>query len=172
MASLIPQASFPIEGGCVCKLVRYKMLTPPLITNCCHCTWCQRETGTAFALNAMIEADRVIQINPKPLLVIPTPTHSGQGQQITRCPECYVVVWSDFGTRDLVRYVRVGTLDQPELCPPEVHLFTENKQPWLIIPPNEGKIPVFEQNYRKEDVWSKDSLGRLEAATRNLKKDG
>jgi hypothetical protein len=41
---------FPLEGGCDCGEVRYRLTTRPLIVHCCHCRWCQRESGTAFAL--------------------------------------------------------------------------------------------------------------------------
>jgi hypothetical protein len=55
---MTPAAGFPIEGGCDCRAVRYRMLSAPLFVHCCHCRWCQRESGASFALNAMIEADR------------------------------------------------------------------------------------------------------------------
>ena len=54
--------SFPAEGGCDCRTVRYRMETRPLFVHCCHCRWCQRESGASFALNAMIEADRVTDL--------------------------------------------------------------------------------------------------------------
>ena len=120
----------------------------------------------------MIEADRVIPLTSNQLLVVPTPTHSGEGQQITRCPKCYVAVWSDYGTGDLVRWVKVGTLDHPELCPPGVHIYAEKKQPWLMSLNIKEDAPVFQQYYKSENVWSKDSLERMEAVKQNLKKEG
>src|SRR5262245_51213226 len=106
--------SFFAEGGCTCCAVRYRMMTRPLFTHCCHCSWCQRETGTAFALNAMIESDRVLILSGSPE-VIATPSASGKGQRIVRCPECRIAVWSHyFGAGDAVRFVRVGTLDRPD----------------------------------------------------------
>lgn len=82
-----------IEGGCTCKYVRYRMEEAPLFVNCCHCTWCQRESGSAFALNAMIESDRLTQICGT-IEKVQTPTNSGAGQQIFRCPQCWVALWS------------------------------------------------------------------------------
>ncbi|HTQ35953.1 MAG TPA: GFA family protein, partial [Steroidobacteraceae bacterium] len=82
-----PAGRFPIEGGCDCRHVRYRMLTRPLIVHCCHCRWCQRETGASFALNAMIESERVELLAAEPELV-PTPSASGKGQRIARCPRC------------------------------------------------------------------------------------
>ena len=50
------------EGGCTCRHIRYRLAERPLFVHCCHCRWCQRDSGTAFAMNAMIEADRVEQL--------------------------------------------------------------------------------------------------------------
>ena len=110
------------------------MTSAPLFVHCCHCTWCQRETGTAFALNAMIEADRVELLHGEPE-VVDTPSNSGQGQKISRCPECKVAVWSNYaGAGDTVRFVRVGTLDEAGRVPPDIHIFTSTKQPWVVLP--------------------------------------
>lgn len=114
-------APFPADGGCDCRYIRYRMLSAPLVVHCCHCRWCQREAGASFALNAMIESDRVASLGPEPELV-PTPSESGFGQEIARCPKCRVAVWSHYaGAGPLVTFVRVGTLDNPDLLPPDVH---------------------------------------------------
>src|SRR5215472_17715104 len=73
--------TFPLDGGCDCKTVRYRMETKPLFVHCCHCRWCQRETGASFALNAMIETDRLTVLNGDVDLVL-TPSDSGKGQKI------------------------------------------------------------------------------------------
>ena len=125
--------------------------------HCCHCRWCQRETGSAFVLNAFIEADRVVHIAAEPELVA-TPSESGGGQDIARCPKCRIAVWSNYGAADF-RFVRVGTLDNPDLLPPDVHIFTASKQPWILLPQG---TPVKESYYRHEEVWSTESLERLE----------
>ena len=152
--------SFPIEGGCACKAVRYRMQTKPLIVHCCHCRWCQRETGAAFALNAMIEADRVPLLAGEPELV-DTPSQSGMGQKIVRCPKCRIAVWSHYaGAGPLLKFVRVGTLDEPDRLPPEIHIFTSSKQPWVLIPPGMPSVPEY---YEREKVWSKESLQRRKA---------
>lgn len=151
---------FPLEGGCDCGAVRYRMQTPPLVVHCCHCRWCQRESGAAFALNAMIEADRVVSLGIEPELV-DTPSASGAGQRIARCPDCRIAVWSHYsGAGPLVRFVRVGTLDNPDLLPPDVHIFTESKQPWVVLPP--GSV-AFAGYYDREQVWSGSSLERRKA---------
>jgi hypothetical protein len=154
---MIPVTSFPIEGGCDCGQVRYRMETAPLFVHCCHCRWCQRETGSAFALNAMIEADRVTTLQAEPELVN-TPSASGLGQQIARCPTCRIAVWSHYaGAGTLVKFVRVGTLDNPDLLPPDIHIYTNSKQPWVLIPPGANSVPEY---YDRKSHWPAESLAR------------
>lgn len=153
-------AKFPIEGGCTCKAVRFRMLTKPLFVHCCHCTWCQRETGSAFVLNAMIETDRVKLLRGTPE-VVKTPSNSGKGQKIVRCPTCRVAVWSHYAGAGLkVAFVRVGTLDEPNLCPPDVHIFTSTKQKWVQL---SDDVPVMKGYYSREKLWPADSLKRRAA---------
>jgi len=148
------------DGGCTCRAVRYRMTSRPLFVHCCHCRWCQRETGTAFALNAMIEADRVELLQGK-VTVVDTPSKSGKGQKIARCPTCRIAVWSNYaGAGDRVRFVRVGTLDEPERLPPDVHIFTASKQPWVVLP---GGTPAVAEYYKASELWPKESLERRAA---------
>ena len=148
---------FPLEGGCDCGAVRYRMETGPLIVHCCHCRWCQRESGASFALNAMIESDRVTSLQTKPEL-INTPSQSGRGQQIARCPNCRVALWSHYsGGGPVVAFVRVGTLDNPDLVPPDIHIFTESKQPWVVL---SADVPAVAAYYDRVKVWSISSLER------------
>ena len=149
------------EGGCTCSAVRYRLLDSPLFVHCCHCTWCQRETGASFALNAMIEADRV-QLVCGELETIDTPSNSGKGQQVVRCRQCKVAVWSHYaGARDRISFLRVGTLDDPSQCPPSAHIFTSTKQPWIELP---NDVPVFEAFYRRSEYWSAENVARYKAA--------
>jgi hypothetical protein len=148
---------YPIEGGCDCRTIRYRMMSAPLIVHCCHCRWCQRGSGASFALNAMIESDRVMILDAEPDL-IDTPSNSGRGQKIARCPRCKVAVWSHYaGSGPLTRFVRVGTLDHPDLLPPDVHIFAASKQPWVTLP---AEAKVFPEYYSPSNVWSRDSLQR------------
>ena len=158
-------AIFPVEGGCTCTRVRYLMMTAPLFVHCCHCRWCQRETGTAFALNAMIEADRVILLKGEPE-VVNTPSNSGRGQRIARCPDCSIALWSNYaGAGDAIHFVRVGTLDNPDNLPPDIHIFTSSRQPWVVLPQD---TPAVEEYYQRADYWPRASLERYEL----LKKRG
>ena len=152
--------AFPIEGGCDCRTVRYRMESSPLFVHCCHCRWCQRESGASFALNAMIEADRVTDLAEPPQLV-DTPSNSGSGQLIARCPKCKMAVWSHYaGAGTVIKFVRVGTLDNPDLLPPDIHIFTASKQPWLPLP---AGVPAVAEYYEREKYWPEESLARRQA---------
>ena len=145
------------DGGCACGEIRYRMESKPLIVHCCHCTWCQRETGTSFALNAMIEADRVTILQGTPV-AIDTPSNSGKGQIIWRCPQCHVAVWSNYAAaKDLVNFIRVGTLDEAWRLPPDIHIFTETKQPWVVLPEGQPAVKVY---YDRKEHWSEESIAR------------
>jgi hypothetical protein len=150
---------FTAEGGCDCRSIRYRLDSRPLIVHCCHCRWCQRESGSSFALNAMIESDRLVSLGLAPEF-IDTPSASGRGQLIARCGTCKVAVWSHYaGAGRVLSFVRVGTLDDPDLLPPDVHIFTASKQPWLQLP---AAAPAFAEYYDREKVWSAASLARRE----------
>jgi len=148
------------DGGCTCRFVRYRMATKPLFVHCCHCRWCQRESGASFALNAMIEADRV-QLLQGEIEIVDTPSNSGKGQKISRCPRCRIAVWSNYaGGGNAIRFVRVGTLDAPDLLPPDIHIFTASKQPWVVLPPD---TPAAAEYYKASELWPKESLERRAA---------
>lgn len=148
------------DGGCTCRAVRYRMTRTPMFVHCCHCRWCQRETGASFALNALVESDRV-QMLAGEVEVIDTPSHSGLGQRIARCPTCRVAVWSNYGGgEDLLRFVRVGTLDEPDRFPPDIHIFTSSKQPWVVLPPETPAVPEY---YKSSELWPAESLERRAA---------
>ena len=155
------------EGGCTCGQVRYRMTSGPLFVHCCHCRWCQRETGASFALNAMIEADRVELLSGQPERVL-TPSESGLGQTICRCPSCHVAVWSHYaGAGESVCFVRVGTLDEPDRLPPDIHIFTQSKQPWVVLP---AGTPAVAEYYKASELWPADSLARRVALIASQKK--
>jgi len=146
----------PYDGGCTCRAIRYCMTSKPMFVHCCHCRWCQRETGTAFALNALIEPARM-EVTGEPERV-DTPSNSGKGQVIARCPKCRVALWSNYGgLGDVLRFVRVGTLDEPDRLPPDIHIFTSSKQPWVAL--DDGK-PVMPGYYKSAEYWPKESLER------------
>jgi hypothetical protein len=152
-----PQTS---EGGCTCGHVRYQATSEPMIVHCCHCRDCQKNSGSSFALNALFEADRVELLSGK-VECVSVPTPSGTGQDITRCIKCKVAVWSNYhmgGLRELIRFIRVGTLDEPDRFLPDVHIYCRSKQPWIILPTNDRRVDVF---YEFTETWSLKSMERM-----------
>jgi hypothetical protein len=148
-----------LEGGCACGAVRYRLGSAPMFVHCCHCRDCQRQTGSSFVINALIETDRITLLagDPEPVTV---PTDSGRPHAIYRCPACRIALWSDYGGRPALRFVRVGTLDEPAALAPDVHIFTRSKLPWVQLP--EG-VPAFEVYYDTQKLWPAASLERRRA---------
>lgn len=148
------------EGACTCGAIRYRLTSAPLIVHCCHCRWCQRETGSAFALNAVIETARLELLHGEPITV-DTPSASGKGQQIMRCAQCHVALWSHYpdGGKAMA-FVRVGTLKEADRLPPDVHIYTSTRQPWVRLPPD---VPAVDEFYAIDQLWSPASLARLAA---------
>lgn len=146
-----------MEGHCTCGAVSYRLTRKPLFTHCCHCTWCQRETGSAFALNAMIETECLDVTGQVEEIV--TPSASGKGQTIARCPSCKVALYSHYaGAGRLIAFVRVGTMVDP--IPPDIHIFTSTRQPWLTL---DDHVPVLPEYYDRKAHWPQDSLDRRAA---------
>lgn len=146
------------EGGCICGNVRYRVGNAPLFVHCCHCTWCQRETGSAFAVNALIESQHVT-VTSGETETTTVPSASGKGQQIVRCPTCHVALWSHYaGAGALMSFIRVGTLDDPSRMPPDIHIFTDSKQPWVPLPDGVPARPAY---YSAREFWPADSLERM-----------
>ncbi len=159
--------SVPLEGGCACGAVRYRLMSDPLFTHCCHCLNCQRQTGSAFVINLLIEADRVEvhSGSPRPVDV---PRDDGSAQKIFRCPTCQVAVFSRY-THPGVRFVRGGTLDDPSSVTPDVHIFTRSKLSWVRLP---DSVPAFDVYYDTKTLWPAASLERLEAIMASAASDG
>ena len=148
------------EGGCACGAVRYRLSSRPMFVNCCHCTECQRQISSAFAINALIETDRIQVLSGEPT-PIRVPTESGRPHDIYRCPSCQTALWSDYGGRPWVRFVRVGTLDDPSALPPDAHIFTRSKAAWVQLPADKS----YEVFYDMESLWPAESLARRKAAS-------
>ena len=145
-----------LTGHCTCGAVSTRMTRSPLFTHACHCTWCQRETGGPFALNAMIETEALEVTGAVEEMV--TPSTSGKGQIVARCPTCRVALYSYYaGAGRLMAFVRVGTLERPGDCPPDVHIFTETKLPWVVLG---ADVPVFAGFYQRSKLWPEASLAR------------
>jgi len=149
-----------VGGGCACRAIRFRVLGRPLIVHCCHCHYCQRETGSAFVINALFEAERV-ELEGPPVNTVLTPSASGKGQKINRCPSCHIALFSNYAQAgDAMRFVRVGTLDLLDTFAPDVHIYTSTKQPWVVLP---AGVPAFEAFYDPRQVWSAESQQRWKA---------
>lgn len=146
------------QGGCACGKVRYRLTSDPLFVHCCHCLNCQRQTGSAFVINLLVEADRVTVLtgDPQP---VDAPRDDGSAQRIFRCPSCQVAVFSEYGWPELL-FVRVGTLDEPSAVIPDVHIFVRSKVPWVTLP---DATPAFDVYYDSRKLWPAGSLERLDA---------
>jgi hypothetical protein len=145
------------EGGCSCGAVRYRLTAEPLIVHCCHCLNCQRQTGSAFVINLLLESGRLeVSGDVRPVDV---PREDSRPQRIFRCPECEVAVFSEYGS-PAVKFVRGGALDDPTSIEPDVHIYTRSKLPWVTLP--EG-VPAFEAFYELDEFWPAESLARLKA---------
>jgi hypothetical protein len=151
----------PLDGGCACGHVRYRMTSAPIITHGCHCRFCQRMSGAAFSVNAMIEADRVVLLGDGAPESVHTPSALPAGQKVCRCPRCRVALWSHHAMLgEAIALVNVGTLDRSERISPDVHCYIATKHPWVVLPPG---VPAFEGDYDSDAVWSAEAKARLGA---------
>ena len=153
-------APFGLTGGCPCGDLRYELTRQPMFTHCCHCTHCQKLTGSAFVLNTIIENDG-IRILSGSLNVTDGPSESGRPHDIYRCAKCQTAVWSDYGRRPNYRFVRVGTLDEPSSIKPDAHIFVRSKLDWVVIPKGQKAFDVF---YKLQDEWPAEMLARRRSA--------
>ena len=146
------------EGGCACGAVRYRLASEPMFVHCCHCLNCQRQTGSAFVINLLIESDR-LELRAAAPQPVDVPRDDGSAQTIFRCPTCQVAVFSYYG-RPEVSFVRGGTLDDPACVVPDVHIYTRSKVGWIALP--EG-VPAFDAYYDSKALWPPASLERRDA---------
>ena len=160
-----PNAARGLSGGCACGAVRYSLADDPMFVHCCHCLDCQRQAGSAFAINMLMETDKisVLSGSPEPTAM---PTNSGQPHDVYRCPNCRIALWSDYGRRPNLRFVRAGTLDEPSAVTPDVHIFTRSKLPWVVLPP---KARAFDVYYDMKTEWPADRLARRAAAKADVR---
>src|SRR5262245_58152071 len=149
-----------LTGGCSCGKVRYRLASAPMFVHCCHCLNCQRHTGSAFVINLLIEASRV-ELQGEAPEPVTMPLNGGSPNQIFRCPECRVALWSVYGGRAQVLFVRGGTLDEPSAVSPDVHIYTRSKLPWVRLPES---VPAFEVYYDPKSLWPAASQERRKAA--------
>jgi len=148
-----------LTGGCACGAVRYRLKSGPMFVNCCHCADCQRQVGSAFVINAIIEQDR-IELQSGEIAPTAMPTDSGRPHDVYRCTACGTTLWSDYGRRPF-RFVRATTLDDRAALKPDAHIFTRSRLPWVRLPDDQ---PAFEVFYDLETQWSPEAQARRRAA--------
>ena len=148
-----------LEGGCACGALRYRLTSAPMFVHCCHCRDCQRQTGSAFVLNALIETDRILVLHGE-VSRSAMPTDSGRPHGVDRCVVCGTAVWSEYGGVAALRFVRVGTLDDPDALPPDVHIYTRSKLSCVALP---AGGPAFKAYYDPKMLWPAASLERWRA---------
>lgn len=153
-----------MNGSCACGACRFRLTAAPIVVHGCHCTYCQRETGSAFAVNAMIEMSEVEMLAGAPEVVL-TPSASGKGQNIARCPTCRTPLWSNYaGAGEAIRFVRVGALENPSAYPPDIHIYTSSKLDWVVLP---SDAPAVLEYYKAADFWPPESIARYKATRSN-----
>jgi len=130
-----------------------------MFVNCCHCSDCQRQVGSAFVINAIIEEDR-IELQSGEIAPTTMPTDSGRPHDVYRCAACGTTLWSDYGRRPF-RFVRATTLDDRAALKPDAHIFTRSKLPWVQLPDDQ---PAFDVFYDLESQWTPEARARRRAA--------
>ena len=163
MEETTPSDFLECEGACTCDSLRYRVRTAPLIVHGCHCRLCQRQTGAAYAVNALIE-DVFVDVLAGSLDGYRVATPSGAGQTIYRCSVCQVAVWSKYHAMpkigERILFLRVGTLADPDRFPPDVHIHATSRQQHVQLP---DAAAVFDGFYDFREVWSAGSKRRYAA---------
>ena len=145
-------------GGCSCDQIRYELLAEPMFTHCCYCHLCQQITGSAFITNTLIEGAN-FKLTSGKLAPFKGASGSGRGHCIKRCPDCGDPIVSYFGDTEYLAVCKAGSLDDPNLAPPEAHVFVDSKVDWLQIP---DSTPSFKKFYNFKETWPAAAYLRLQ----------
>ena len=149
-----------MRGACACGAVKFQLTASPIVVHACHCRDCQRLSGSAFVLNAVIEASNVELLSGEPGSSN-LEAATGKAHVVSFCRDCGTYVWSQYLQLPSMRFVRVGTLDEPDALSPPVHIWTSRKQAWVEIPPG---LDVYPEFYSLKELWSDEALQRLKAS--------
>ena len=146
-------------GRCACGSVEFVITDEPLFVNVCHCHRCQRESGSPFACNVLIEADR-LELRSGAVAPIRVPTDSGRAHDIHRCTACGAPMWSIYERLSPIRFIRVGNFDLESRAAlrPKAQIFTQSKLPWVVMPES---LPAFDGFYDIKELWPQASIARL-----------
>ena len=146
------------SGRCSCGEVIYSIFDIPIFTHACHCSLCQRYTASAFVVHSAIETNNFSLVSGK-LIDTPGPSGSGSMHRVYRCNTCFDQIYShyNFVENNGVLILKTTTLDNPNIFPPQAHIFLKNKLDWVKI---DQDTPKFKGMYKREDVYSRESLKR------------
>lgn len=161
---------FPrVTGSCFCGAVRYQLLTPPLFCYACHCSDCQKATGSVFACFTTIEAEHLVSIGATTPHLTRRVRPSGLVRVAASCPQCGTILWAGGDKDPVTTDVRTGTLDHPELMEPDLHAYIESKIPWIELP---AGARTCKGAYDFRTAWPKSSLKRFDAAVKRHEERG
>lgn len=148
--------SFIKQGRCLCGEISYQIIDKPLFTHACHCTDCQKVTGSAFGLSMFILRQDFQMLSGTPTVAHP-PQQYGVAA-IYACGDCGCAIYRTHSYLDKFVFPFPGTFDDTTWVKPQAHIYTRSKQPWVQLADDE---PAFEKQYKRDDVWPEASLKRL-----------
>lgn len=130
----------PYDGGCLCGRVRYRLTDEPLTLYACHCTDCQRRTGTAFALSMVVTRSSLELVKGDPQsYAIEMPDGRPKGGRF--CAACSAHLWGEPRNFPQLVVIQPGTLDDTSWLRPIGHIWTRSAQPWLSLPEGSLNFP-------------------------------
>ena len=120
-------------GGCQCGAIRYEVAGEPRQVVACHCTDCQRQSGSAFGMTMVVEvsAFRITAGTPR---IYHSTSSTGRAKAGAFCPDCGTRIYHQPQWRKGTISVKPGTLDDTTWLQPQIHIWTASKQPWVTIP--------------------------------------
>lgn len=131
---------FPVEGGCVCGALSYRLSGPPLYIVACHCLTCQCLSGSDYVLTMPVLRENFSLLTGKVAQCMRT-AESGRITPGFFCPECGTRVWHEMVYAKRTYNLRAGTLDDPNWASPIAHMWTSRKKPHVIIPDDVIQFP-------------------------------
>ena len=144
-----------LKGGCICGQVKYYITEKPLFTQACHCKDCKVLTGSSYVVNSSVLENTLIVEGE----VSSTELKAGSGASYKTyfCTKCGNYVYADYDSAVGRLTVRTKTLDNSEKFPPQVHIFTKDKDPWLNLSED---VICFKEMYDQKKTWPEESLNK------------
>jgi hypothetical protein len=124
------KVSMPLKGGCQCDKLRFELSAPPLMLYACHCTNCQKQTGSAFVLSTAIVENTFSFIEGEPAKVEWTADSETQRYGLY-CSDCGGRICNGQTPSIGVLSLRAGTFDEKSWVRPAAHIWVKSAQPWI-----------------------------------------